>query len=62
MSEFHNAFIFAHKANINRYRRLLQTYLTANERHFIQRRLGEEEKALMEAAQKAAPSIGDDAA
>jgi hypothetical protein len=57
VSELQNALVFAHRANINRYRRLLQTstYLTANERQFIERRLAEEESALMEIPQKTAP-------
>jgi len=45
--------MFAHRTNIDRYRRLLKTYLTVNEREFIERRLGEEEKALLEIAQRA---------
>ena len=36
----------AHEANIERYRRLLETYLTENERRFVQRRLAEEREAL----------------
>ena len=35
-----------HRNNISRYRRLLQTRLTAIERDFIEQRLGEEEAAL----------------
>jgi len=37
---------FAHRANIERYERLLQTHLTDHERVFIQRRLDEERRAL----------------
>jgi hypothetical protein len=36
----------AHRNNIHRYRRLLQTHLTVLERNFIERRLSEEEAAL----------------
>ena len=36
----------AHRANIERYERLLQTQLTDHERAFIQRRLDEERRAL----------------
>jgi hypothetical protein len=36
----------SHRNNISRYRRLLQTRLTALERDFIERRLSEEEAAL----------------
>ena len=37
---------FAHQKNIERYRKLLRTYLTDNERLFVQRRLAEEQAAL----------------
>ena len=37
---------FVHRANIERYRKLLQTVLTEHERAFIQRRLDEEQDAL----------------
>jgi hypothetical protein len=36
----------AHRNNINRYRRLLQTQLTMLERNFIEQRLSEEDAAL----------------
>ena len=36
----------SHRNNISRYRRLLQTRLTALERDFIEQRLSEEEAAL----------------
>ena len=39
---------WAHQANIDRYRKLLKTYLTDNERDFVERRLDEEKKALRE--------------
>ena len=48
--DLQNALEFAYRANINRYRRLLSTYLTADEREFIERQLGEEEKALRQIA------------
>lgn len=48
------ALVFAHRENIERYRRLLNTQLTATEREFIERRLGEEEAALLEFAERAA--------
>jgi len=51
--EMKNALVFAHRANIDRYRRLLKTYLTVTEREFIERRLGEEEEALLEIVQRA---------
>ena len=44
--DLQNALEFAYRANINRYRRLMSTYLTSDEREFVERRLGEEEKAL----------------
>jgi predicted house-cleaning noncanonical NTP pyrophosphatase (MazG superfamily) len=37
---------WTHQANIERYRRLLKTYLTEHEREFIQNRLAEEMQAL----------------
>ncbi len=39
-------FLFAHRANIERYEKLLQTHLTAHERVYVQRRLDEERHAL----------------
>jgi len=36
----------ANQPNIERYRKLLRTYLTDNERQFIERRLVEEQQAL----------------
>ena len=44
---------FAHRENIDRYQRLLKTRLTVTERNFIERRLGEEEAALLEIVQEA---------
>jgi len=38
--------IFAHRANITRYEKILETDLTAQERYFVERRLSEEQKAL----------------
>lgn len=52
-SDMKNAFLFARRANIDRYRRLLKTNLTVTERDFIERRLGEEEAALLEIVQRA---------
>lgn len=39
---------FAHRANIERYKRILQTSLTDHERAFIQKRLAEERSSLAE--------------
>lgn len=47
--------IFAHRANIERYRRLLKSRLTDHERKYVERRLGEEKKALLELGQGCAP-------
>ena len=44
--QMEQSFLFAHRANIERYERLLQTHLTDHERAFIQRRLDEERRAL----------------
>jgi hypothetical protein len=38
--------VFAHRANIARYKRILETDLTAQERDFIECRLSEEQEAL----------------
>ena len=51
-SDMQKVMVFAHRTNIDRYRRLLKTYLTVNEREFIERRLDEEERSLMEVIQK----------
>lgn len=53
-SDLQNALAYAHRANIDRYRRLLKTHLAHHEREFIEQRLGEEEDALLEVAQQAA--------
>jgi hypothetical protein len=45
-SQMEQSFLFARRANIERYERLLQTQLTDLERAFIQRRLDEERRAL----------------
>jgi hypothetical protein len=37
---------YAHRQNIARYRRLLDTKLTADERRFVERRVAEERAAL----------------
>jgi hypothetical protein len=37
---------FAHRANIDRYEKILATYLTDDERHFVERRLAEERASL----------------
>ena len=39
---------FAHKANMARYQKILATYLTAEERRFIERRMAEEQAALQQ--------------
>jgi hypothetical protein len=46
---------FVHRTNIARYQRILGTYLTAEERHFIERRLAEERTALQQLAWSGAP-------
>lgn len=47
--------IRAHRNNIHRYRRLLGTRLSDIERHFIERRLAEEETALRALAAQTFP-------
>lgn len=39
---------FAHRANITKYQKILATYLTAEERRFVERRLAEEQAALQQ--------------
>ena len=46
---------FAHRANIARYQKNLATYLTAEERSFVERRLAEEQAALQQFAWNIAP-------
>jgi hypothetical protein len=46
---------FARRANIVKYRRILGTYLTTEERRFVERRLAEEQAALRQLARSAAP-------
>lgn len=46
MSDEKLARLRAHRNNVHRYRRLLQTTLTELEREFIERRLAEEQSAL----------------
>ena len=38
--------LFAHNANIERYRKILETFLSAEEEAFVKRRLAEEQTAL----------------
>jgi hypothetical protein len=45
-SDYEATALFAHRANIERYRKILRTYLTADEIRFIERRLEEEQAAL----------------
>ena len=46
---------FAHRANIAKYQKILATYLTAEERRFVERRLAEERAALHQLAWSVAP-------
>jgi hypothetical protein len=39
---------FVHRTNIAKYRRILGTYLTPEERQFVERRLAEEQAALQQ--------------
>ena len=49
-SDTRNDMLFAHKTNIEKYRRILGTHLTAEERRFVERRLDEERKAVEQLA------------
>lgn len=44
--ELHTKLKFAHRANIDRYKRVLATHLTDEERRFVERRLSEEQASL----------------
>jgi hypothetical protein len=46
---------FVHRENIARYQRILGTYLTAEERRFIERRLREEQTGLEQVAVQIRP-------
>lgn len=50
MSDHRTALLSAHRANIGRYHRLLETYLTDLERDFVKRRIAEEQAALQRIA------------
>jgi hypothetical protein len=45
---------YAHRLNLARYRRLLATHLTAEERRFVERRVAEEQAALRRLSGRAA--------
>jgi hypothetical protein len=46
---------FVHQSNIERYRRILETYLTGEERAFVAGRLAEEQSALQKLAGEISP-------
>ncbi len=46
---------FAHRANLARYRKILEGHLTPVERDFVERRLSEENEALRRLAESPAP-------
>lgn len=45
-ADYDNAAMFAHRRNIERYKKLLETYLTDHERRYVEQRLAEEQTAL----------------
>ena len=47
---------WVHRTNIERYRKILRTHLTAEERRFVERRLAEEQEAVQQCA--GAPHMG----
>jgi hypothetical protein len=51
-SELNKALQRAHRANVDRYRLLLQTHLTDDERQFVERRIAEEKQALQRLADR----------
>ena len=50
---------FVHRANIGRYRRILATYLTDQERHFVERRLAEEQASLQSREALSCPCVDE---
>ena len=54
--ELRSAFEFAHRANIDRYRRFLATHLTADERALIERRIVDEQSAFQKFTKGSAPT------
>lgn len=48
-----------HRANMDRYRKILGTTLTENERQFVERRLAEEKEALRTASHAGVAGSGD---
>jgi hypothetical protein len=57
MIDENHAWLRAHRQNIDRYRRLLQTSLTVLERNFIEQRIAEEEAALNRRASDTFPMV-----
>ena len=47
-SDYEATLLWVHRANIERYRKILRAYLTAKESRFIERRLAEEQAALQQ--------------
>ena len=52
MPDMRDNLLFAHKANIERYRKILETFLTSEEERFVERRLAEEQTALDQLADR----------
>lgn len=57
MQEYNFARMCAHRANITRYRKILSTELTDLERNYVQRRIDEEQQALINLEQQAAAVV-----
>jgi hypothetical protein len=57
MSEFDTAMMSAHRKNIARYQRLLESHLSADERRYVERRVAEERAALGQIAARSAPTF-----
>lgn len=55
MTDLDSIFIFVHRCNMSRYRRLLRTPLTDLERQFVLRRVGEEKSVLQDPLAKRRP-------
>lgn len=50
-SAMRKTFAFVHRANVDRYQKLLKTNLIVVESEFIERRISEEQKALLKIVQ-----------
>lgn len=55
-SDIRTALASVHRANVERYRRILDSYLNPDERRFVERRIAEEEARIAELTGSGAPA------